>query len=144
MNQMEREILILEENFRDTIENDIAKKTGELITILPGKKEENLMLHLEDNQIMYFRGEDIPCMMIAIKLYRSIDFEAKKKFTEELIKMIKDTTNIDPKDIYVSFDEYQNWGKQGTLFWLILLDFNGKLSFEKIVASCKSCLIINN
>ena len=37
MNQMEREILILEENFRDTIENDIAKKTGELITILPGK-----------------------------------------------------------------------------------------------------------
>lgn len=125
-------------------ENDIAKKTGELITILPGKKEENLMLHLEDNQIMYFRGEDIPCMMIAIKLYRSIDFEAKKKFTEELIKMIKDTTNIDPKDIYVSFDEYQNWGKQGTLFWLILLDFNGKLSFEKIVASCKSCLIINN
>ena len=25
MNQMEREILILEENFRDTIENDIAK-----------------------------------------------------------------------------------------------------------------------
>ena len=125
-------------------ENDIAKKTGELITILPGKKEENLMLHLEDNQIMYFRGEDIPCMMIAIKLYRSIDFEAKKKFTEELIKMIKDTTNIDPKDIYVSFDEYQNWGKQGTLFWLILLDFNGKLSFEKIVAICKSCLIINN
>ena len=97
-------------------ENDIAKKTGELITILPGKKEENLMLHLEDNQIMYFRGEDIPCMMIAIKLYKSIDFEAKKKFTEELIIMIKDTTNIDPKDIYVSFDEYQNWGKQGTLF----------------------------
>ncbi len=97
-------------------ENDIAKKTGELITILPGKKEENLMLHLEDNQIMYFRGEDIPCMMIAVKLYRSIDFESKKKFTEELTKMIKDTTNIDIKDIYVSFDEYQNWGKQGTLF----------------------------
>lgn len=97
-------------------ENDNAKKTGELITILPGKKEENLMLHLEDNQIMYFRGEDIPCMMIAVKLYRSIDFESKKKFTEELTKMIKDTTNIDIKDIYVSFDEYQNWGKQGTLF----------------------------
>lgn len=96
-------------------ENEIAKRTGELITILPGKKEENLMLHLEDNQIMYFRGEDIPCMMIAVKLYKTIDFEAKKKFTEELTKMIKETTNIDSCDVYVSFDEYQNWGKQGTL-----------------------------
>ena len=97
-------------------ENEIAKRTGELITILPGKKEENLMLHLEDNQIMYFRGDDIPCMMIAVKLYNTIDFDAKKKFTEELVKMIKETTNIEINDVYVSFDEYPNWGKQGTLF----------------------------
>ena len=90
-------------------ENEIAKRTGELITILPGKKEENLMLHLEDNQIMYFRGDDIPCMMIAVKLYNTID-------TEELVKMIKETTNIEINDVYVSFDEYPNWGKQGTLF----------------------------
>ena len=97
-------------------ENEIAERTGELITILPGKKEENLMLHLEDNQIMYFRGDDIPCMMIAVKLYNTIDFDAKKKFTEELVKMIKETTNIEINDVYVSFDEYPNWGKQGTLF----------------------------
>ena len=97
-------------------ENEIAKRTGELITILPGKKEENLMLHLEDNQIMYFRGDDIPCMMIAVKLYNTIDFDANKKFTEELVKMIKETTNIEINDVYVSFDEYPNWGKQGTLF----------------------------
>ena len=97
-------------------ENEIAKRTGQLITILPGKKEENLMLHLEDNQIMYFRGDDIPCMMIAVKLYNTIDFDAKKKFTEVLVKMIKETTNIEINDDYVSFDEYPNWGKQGTLF----------------------------
>lgn len=97
-------------------ENEIAKRTGELITLLPGKKEENLMLHLEDNQIMYFRGEDIPCMMIDVKLYKKMALEAKKKFTEELMKMIKETTNIEPNDIYVSFDEYEHWGKQGTLF----------------------------
>ena len=76
-------------------ENEIVKRTGELITILPGKKEENLMLHIEDNQILYFRGTDVSCMMIEVKLYKNIEFEAK--------------------DIYVSFDEYPNWGKQGTL-----------------------------
>ena len=73
------------------------------------------MLHLEDNQIMYFRGEDIPCMMIAVKLYNKVDLNAKKEFTEKLVVMIKETTNIDVDDIYVSFDEYPNWGKQGTL-----------------------------
>lgn len=96
-------------------ENEIVKRTGELITILPGKKEENLMLHIEDNQILYFRGTDVPCMMIEVKLYKNIEFEAKKKFTEELITMINNITAIEAKDIYVSFDEYPNWGKQGTL-----------------------------
>ncbi|WP_294578612.1 phenylpyruvate tautomerase MIF-related protein [uncultured Thomasclavelia sp.] len=96
-------------------ENEIARRTGELISILPGKKEENLMLHLEDNQIMYFRGEDIPCMMIAVKLYNQATLEAKKEFAEKLVVMIKETTNIEIDNIYVSFDEYPNWGKQGTL-----------------------------
>ncbi|MFR2768503.1 MAG: hypothetical protein ACLTAI_09535 [Thomasclavelia sp.] len=59
-------------------ENEIVKRTGELITILPGKKEENLMLHIEDNQILYFRGTDVPCMMIEVKLYKNIEFEAKR------------------------------------------------------------------
>ena len=96
-------------------ENEIVKRTGELITILPGKKEENLMLHIEDNQILYFRGTDVPCMMIEVKLYKNIEFEDKKKFTEELVTMINNITAIEAKDIYVSFDEYPNWGKQGTL-----------------------------
>lgn len=96
-------------------ENEITKKTGELISILPNKKEENLMIHIEDNQIMYFRGEAAPCMMIAVKLYKNIEFEAKKRFTEQLIEMINEITQIDKNDVYVSFDEYPIWGKQGTL-----------------------------
>ena len=54
-------------------------------------------------------------MMIEVKLYKNIEFEAKKKFTEELVTMINNITAIETKDIYVSFDEYPNWGKQGTL-----------------------------
>ena len=96
-------------------EKALKESAGQLIPILPGKKEENLMLHIEDNQILYFRGTDVPCMMIEVKLYKNIEFEAKKKFTEELVTMINNITAIEAKDIYVSFDEYPNWGKQGTL-----------------------------
>ena len=96
-------------------EKELVRKSGELITLLPGKKEENLMLRLEDDQAMYFRGEAIPCMMISVKLYKEMELNAKKIFTEALTKMINEITDIELKDIYVSFDEYQNWGKQGTL-----------------------------
>lgn len=96
-------------------ENEITSKLGEIITIIPGKKEENLMIHLSDDQIMYFRGSDDPCMMIEVHLYNTADFECKKQFTERLTRMINIETNIDVDNIYVSFKEYPNWGKLGTL-----------------------------
>ena len=96
-------------------EKEMVRKFGELITLLPGKKEENLMLRLEDDQVMYFRGKAIPCMMISVKLYKEMDLNAKKIFTETLTKTVYEITNIEVGNIYVSFDEYQNWGKQGTL-----------------------------
>ena len=73
-------------------ENEIVKRTGELITILPGKKEENLMLHIEDNQILYFRGTDVPCMMIEVKLYKNIEilvnYEPKMHYFTEWWKQL--------------------------------------------------------
>ena len=39
-------------------ENIIKSKTGELISLIPGKFEKSLMIHMEDDQIMYFKGEE--------------------------------------------------------------------------------------
>lgn len=36
------------------------------------------MIHMEDDQIMYFKGEELTCMMIEINLYKSAEFEDKK------------------------------------------------------------------
>ena len=43
-------------------ENTIKSKSGELISLIPGKTEKALMIHMEDDQIMYFKGEETPCM----------------------------------------------------------------------------------
>lgn len=96
-------------------ENTITEKTGKLIELIPGKAEKSLMIHLEDNQIMYFQGKELPCMMIAVSLYHEAPYEAKKNFVEALTQMIKETTNIDVDNIYVKFTECDNWGKNGTL-----------------------------
>ena len=91
-------------------ENTIKSKSGELISLIPGKTEKALMIHMEDDQIMYFKGEETPCMMIEINLYKSSEFDDKKKLTEAMIQMIHETTKIEADNIYVIFHEFDHWG----------------------------------
>ncbi len=92
----------------------IKAETGSLITILH-KKEEVLMVQIDDDQKMYLGGLETPCMMIQVKVFHEIDFELKKEFTEKLMKMIAAETPIELNHIKLSFDEYEIWGKNGTL-----------------------------
>ena len=55
---------------------------------------------MEDDQIMYFKGEETPCMMIEINLYKSAEFDDKK---------------IEADNIYVIFHEFDHWGLNQTL-----------------------------
>ena len=70
---------------------------------------------MEDDQIMYFKGEETPCMMIEINLYKSAEFNDKKKLTEAMIQMIHETTKIEADNIYVIFHEFDHWGLNQTL-----------------------------
>ena len=96
-------------------ENTIKSKSGELISLIPGKTEKALMNHMQDDQIMYFKGEETPCMMIEINLYKSAEFDDKKKLTEAMIQMIHETTKIEVDNIYVIFHEFDHWGLNQTL-----------------------------
>ena len=84
-------------------------------SLIPGKTEKALMIHMEDDQIMYFKGEETPCMMIEINLYKSAEFDDKKKLTEAMIQMIHETTKIRADNIYVIFHEFDHWGLNQTL-----------------------------
>ena len=52
-------------------EKALKESAGQLISILPHKKEENLMIHIEDNQVMYFRGQEMECMKISCQLFHT-------------------------------------------------------------------------
>lgn len=45
-------------------ENTIKSKSGELISLIPGKTEKALMIHMEDDQIMYFKGPSLEVITI--------------------------------------------------------------------------------
>ncbi|MFV0394514.1 MAG: tautomerase family protein [Coprobacillaceae bacterium] len=93
----------------------IKEELGKLISIIPNKSEDVLMLHFEDNQIMYYQGKDSSCMMMAISLYNTAPLEAKQKFVQEVTKMIEEVANISIANQYLSFQEFPNWGKNGEL-----------------------------
>lgn len=94
-------------------EKALKSSAGKLISILPNKKEENLMIHIEDNQVMYFKGKEIDCMKIECQLFHEIDYAYKKEFVEKLMKEIEEITKIPVSQQYMSIEEYDHWGKNG-------------------------------
>lgn len=100
-----------------TLHQEVSLKeiTGQLISILPNKKEENLMIHIEDNQVMYFRGKEEECMKIEVQLFHHIDVSYKKEFVKKLMKEVESITGISVNQQYLSIEEYDQWGKNGEL-----------------------------
>lgn len=100
-----------------TLHQEVALKkvTGELISLLPNKSERSLMIHIEDNQVMYFRGEELECMKIEVQLYRQIDLQYKKEFVQKLMKEIENITHIPVSQQYLTIEEYDHWGMNGEL-----------------------------
>lgn len=96
-------------------EVSLKKVTGELISIIPHKSEKSLMIHIEDNQVMYFRGEEIECMKVEVQLYHQAELSYKKEFTEKLLKEIEKITQIPVDNIYLTIEEYDHWGMNGQL-----------------------------
>lgn len=91
-------------------QNAIKNQLGNLITIIPGKKEESLMLHFEENQIMYFRGTDEACIMSEITLYKEAPAKEKQMFLTELSNLFTTVTQIPENRQYACFIEHETFG----------------------------------
>lgn len=100
-----------------TLQQEVALKkvTGELITILPNKSEKSLMIHIEDNQVMYFKGEELECMKIEVQLYHQADVQYKEEFVHKLMKEVERITDIPVSQQYLTIEEYNYWGMNGKL-----------------------------
>lgn len=97
-------------------EKDALKRAaGSLIPTIPGKTEGGLMVGIIDGQTMYFRGKADPCAYVNVKLFGDAPFEAKKAFTEQFCAAIEEAAGIPAGDIYLTYEEYGNWGINGSL-----------------------------
>lgn len=97
-------------------EEVIKSSLGNLISILPGKSQSWLMVSIEGNKNMYFKGDNLPCAMVEIDLYGKSSKDNYNRLTNEITKLLNKELQIDNNRIYVRFSEIENWGYSGNLF----------------------------
>jgi hypothetical protein len=86
---------------------------GRLITIIPGKTEPDLIVHIRDGDSLYMGGTEVPSAYIDLRVYTKTDPEAKKRFARELFAFITREFGIETPRQYLTISEYDNWGYDG-------------------------------
>ena len=100
------------------IENkdEIKEELGKLISILPGKSETWLMVDIEDNKNMYFKGSNDPLMMVEVKIYGSSNEKVLNDFTSKTSSYLSSICHIPQDRIYISYFSTPYWGYDGENF----------------------------
>ena len=83
----------------------VKSQLGQIITCLPEKTEDWLMITLEDGCRMWFRGEkDKPMAIVEVKVFGdSVDRAASERMTREVCGLFQQQLGVDPRDLYVRY-----------------------------------------
>jgi phenylpyruvate tautomerase PptA (4-oxalocrotonate tautomerase family) len=93
----------------------IKSEIGRLISIIPTKNEGGLLIDFSGDHSFYRAGVLVNGAYIEVRLYHASDFEAKKKFTEEVFALLSRELGIEKGHMYLNIIELENWGGGGTL-----------------------------
>ena len=97
---------------RETVKAEL----GKLISILPDKSEEYLMLDFSEGRPMYFRG--LPAdsyAFIELRLWGKSPPQAKKQFVQQVFRLMDHVLGIKENDLFINVLEFDDWGFAGGL-----------------------------
>jgi phenylpyruvate tautomerase PptA (4-oxalocrotonate tautomerase family) len=94
----------------------IKSALGQAITAIPGKSESWLMVGIEPDYALWFKGSDSPAAMVEVSVYGSASPSAYSKLTAQVTDILGSSLGISPDRIYVKYFETQNWGWNGSNF----------------------------
>lgn len=95
----------------------LKERLGQAISLIPGKSESWLMVDLQDDQKMYFRGDDSePIAFICVNIYGRPDPAAFEKMTAELTGIYGELFGVAPDHMYVKYAASTDWGWNGSNF----------------------------
>ena len=106
-------------NVKVSKEQEIALKSklGEVIELIPGKSENWLMVGIQDDYHMYFRGDDSqPIAFVEVRCFGSPDKAAFRNMTARLSEIYGELFGVSPNHMYVKYSATMDWGWNGDNF----------------------------
>ena len=98
-------------------ETKIKEALGKAISIIPGKSESWLMVAIEGDVPMYFRGDDsAPIAFVDVKTFGSASSDAYNRMTAELTKVYGDILGVSADHMYIRYYGSSDWGWNGSNF----------------------------
>lgn len=98
-------------------EQSIKTALGNAISLIREKSESWLMVNLEGDSHLYFRGDGkTPCAIAEVKLYGSASSSEFESLTGRITDILSSELGIEPGRIYVKYEETRYWGYGGHNF----------------------------
>lgn len=94
----------------DDIKDTIKAELGSAITAIPGKSEIWLMVELEGDKDMYFKGSSDPCAMFEIAIFGKASDSAYDDLTRRICDISQRLLDVAPDRTYVKYSEIDHWG----------------------------------
>lgn len=94
----------------DEIKEILKAELGSTITAIPGKSEAWLMIELEGDKTMYFKGSDEPCAMFEIAIFGKANDDAYDDLTKRICAISEKYLAVSPDRTYVKYSEIDHWG----------------------------------
>jgi phenylpyruvate tautomerase PptA (4-oxalocrotonate tautomerase family) len=94
----------------------IKSSLGQAITAIPGKSESWLMVGIEPDYALWFKGSDAPAAMVEVSVYGGASPSAYSNLTAQVTDILNNSLGISPDRIYVKYFETPNWGWNGSNF----------------------------
>lgn len=101
----------------ETMEN-IKRELGDAITVFPGKSESWLMVAIEKNVPMWFRGRNSGTIVYAeVKIFANdITSSIADTMTKEMTEILSSQTGAPGDSIYITYTACKDWGWNGGNF----------------------------
>lgn len=98
----------------DSVREELKRELGDIITEIPGKTENRLMLSFNDEVKMYFRGDDsVSCAYVEVSIFGTTTRDAYDRLTARICELYERKLGIPADRIYIKYEESNKWGCNG-------------------------------
>lgn len=94
----------------------IKSAFGKAIETIPGKSESWLMVGIEPEYTLYFKGQDLPCAMVEVSIFGEENSAAFNVLTRKICDILNEELEIEKSNIYIKYEATKNWGWNGSNF----------------------------